>query len=435
MKYFLLILVILPQALFGKNLFNITGLLYGLQSKSPSKEIDKTQSQSKEFEYKKQSENLLLLGVNNISHNDKYGYDFKFQLLSNGNKVKPFLGENAYIYFQVWDAHLFLGRKNFLNKKIFFEWKDGTEGIGIFYQTKNWSFQIGLLDYYRAYPILEKSFLVSSDLGKEHRFRHSAELSFENENHFLGFSFFYLNLGNWGRYSNEVLKTNSGDRDFLYEAKLQYELSLSFFQWGMGLHFLRGLDKTQSHEIRKNASLPFAGELVTTKLGFHFELFSLELRGFLPDRHKVNKQGEILESGYIGTGTYPFRGVLLGQLLEYYPSAWVKEKGLGFEENFLQGFRYSFLGEVELRIKAEDWKVSLFATNLTPYKTNGTQKGTLRANRQEFSRLFLNEYGIEFLYHPTNENIFFSLFVSTLVTSKEIGYSATLAYIKGGIKF
>lgn len=435
MRLLFLIFIFFPQVIFGKNLFNSSVLLYGLQSKFPSQEVSTTESKSNEFEFRKQSENLVLFGLKDLSHNEKHGYEFDFQVSWNGDKLRAYLGENAYLYFKVWDANLIFGRKKFLNKKIFFNWLDGSEGIGVLYQNKFWKIQVNLLDYYRAYPTFEKSFLLDLEFSKSHRFRHSAELSFENQNHFLGFSFFYLNLGNWGRYSQEVLSSRSGDRDFLYEGSLVYQFSYEFFQWGIGAHLLRGVDKTQSHEVRKNSSLPFSGELLTTKLGLHFEIFSLELRGFLPDRHKVNPQGEILESGYIGTGTYPFRGVLLGQLLEYYPSAWVTQRGILFEENFLQGFHYSFLGEIEISFKSENWKLHSFVSNLTPYKKNGTEKGTLRANRQEFSRLFLNEYGAEFIYQPKEENYFFSIFVSSLVTSKEIGYSASLAYLKGGIFF
>ncbi len=435
MRFLFFIIIFFPRILFGNNLFNSSLFLYGLQSKTPSTQKSQTQNKPNEFEFKKQSENIFLFGVNHTSQKEKYGYEFDFQIAWNGNQSKAFLGENTYIYFKVLDSDLIFGRKNFLNKKIFFNWIDGFEGIGILYKTNSWKIQVNLLDYYRAYPLFEKSFLLDIKSKQEHRFRHSAELFYEKENHLFGFSFFYLNLGNWGRYSNEVLKSHSGDRDFLYEGSLVYKFSYEFFEWGIGMHLLRGLDKTQSHEIRKNSSLPFYGELVTTKLGFQFEIFSFELRGFLPDRHKVNKQGEILETGYIGTGTYPFRGILLGQVMEYYPSAWIREQGLVLEENFLQGFHYSFLGEGEFSLKFEDWKLHIFVTNLTPYKTNGTEKGRLRANRQEFSRLFLNEYGSEFIYKPKEQNYFFNLFVSYLVTSKEINYSATLVYLKGGIVF
>lgn len=433
MKFLFLFFLFTPKILFGKNLFNTSVFLYGFQEKFPITNAEQTQKNSPQFD--RRSENLFLFGVNDISHNENWGYDFNFQVIFQENKATYFLGDNAYLYFKIWNTDLTFGRKKFFNKKIFLSWIDGTEGLGIFYETKFWKIQVNLLDYYRAYPSFEKNFLLNQESPKGHRFRHSAEICFENENHFFGFSFYYLNLGNWGRYSKEVLNSHSGDRDFLYEVNLQYVLNYYFFQWGVGLHLLKGLDKTQTHEIRKGASLPFSGELVTTKLGFHFDLFSLEMRGLLPDRHKTNKQGEILESGYIGMGNYPFRGVLIGQYLQYYPSAWITQKGLVFEENILQGFHYSFLGEVEISIKSENWNFHIFVSNLTPYKMNGTEKGTLRANREEFSKLFLNEYGTEFLYKPIAKNFFFSLFVSSLATSKEIGYTATLAYLKGGILF
>jgi hypothetical protein len=426
---FIIYFVIFLTNIYPQTKFKIESFNYGIQTKSleNNKEI-----------FSKTSDLFFLGGIYSKQESQNFSHEVDFQIGGNKEKFFFYPNENTFFQFSKGTLNIFFGRKQHILKRQFLSWKDGIEGIGMdFTWRENWKIQFNALDYYRAYPLLEKEFaLENKDKSKGHRFRHGVEFGFKNEVHSAFFSFQYLNLGNWGRYSNEVLEAKSGDRDFLYELGLQYEFRNNFFLIGLGCFLVRGLDKTQSHEIRSNKSLPFSGELVTAKLGLNLDFFFFNWRGFLPDRNKTNKQGEILESGYIGMGTYPFKGVILGQVLQFYPSAWVRSSGLSIESGFINAYRYSFVSEIELGIKDKTWKLIFFGTNCIPYLENGTKKGSMRPFREEFSKYYLNEWGAEFFYNFSEiEGGFLSFQVSQLVTSKEIGWNSTAAYIKGGIFF
>jgi hypothetical protein len=389
--------------------------------------------------FSKSSDAYFLFGLTAKKETESIHYDLNMELGMNGSrKHLVYARENAYVQWSPNNFGLMIGRKEQTTKNIFPGWKDGLEGIGFFYNwNEKWKLCVQALDYYRGYPLLEKEFLLEEfSVSRAHRFRHGLELEFKSGLQSYSFGFQYLNLGNWGKFSEEVIGNQSGDRDFLYQAKLSYQIESKFFTLGIQGFLVRGLDKTQSHEIRRFSSLPISGEAISLNLGFKEDIFYGKLRGFLPDRHKVNEQGEILETGFIGMGTYPFRGFLLGQIMNFNPAPWVKNSGLLMDENFRNGYQYSFLGEWELGIQERQWSISVFGTTCIPYHSNGSIKGTIRANRKDFSRLFLQEWGIEFNLNPHSEqSFFFTLQISHLVTSKEIGQNSTGAFLKGGIRF
>ncbi|MBK8399033.1 MAG: hypothetical protein IPL26_27815 [Leptospiraceae bacterium] len=379
--------------------------------------------QKKQFEY-----NIHLTLTNRF--NDK---DYKDIL---------YLGENCYLSLPIQKFNIVFGRKRFdFDSNIKSNWRDGLEGVGIDTQISNeFRFSAYLVDFYRGYPLFENFFLFKNkdeNIQNGERFRHGLSLTYRKADLFSRIQFTYLNLGNWGNGTKDDFRSQPiGDRDFIYTGSWNISNKSRYFIVGLEIQIVRGLDKTQSNSNRKEKSLPISGELVRLYFESYFKFFQTKFEIFLPDSDKQNLQGEVLESGYIGFGSYPGKAFLLNQELNFYPSGWVTPSGLEKMDSFYSGRRNSFWSNLLFSAKLDDIHLILEGDYLIPRRNDGAATGSISFERRDYTKSFLFELTSSIFYDKRNSDGFFIRFnLSKLYTSKDILLDGTSVFLQGGVIF
>ncbi|HMW04330.1 MAG TPA: hypothetical protein PK079_18820 [Leptospiraceae bacterium] len=394
----------------------------------------------------KYSDNIIQLNTNMDGKRNLLEYKIQLSInkRSKDNDFKDilYLGDNCYLLLPIKKFQLVLGRSLFPEslylKK---QWKDGMEGFGLKAQISDQFFlQVYLVDFYRGFPLFEKYFLYKnfSEVNqKGERFRHGLTFVYRKETLFSKIQFTYLNLGNWGDGTKDDLKAQpKGDSDFIYKTTFHISERLKYFTIGFELQIARGIDKVQYNPNRKEKSIPISGELIC----FYFESYWKNLKTnfevFLPDSDKRNKQGEVLESGFVGEGTHPTNALLLNQELNFYPSGWITPLGLQKVNSYREGRMNSLWIHIGSSLRLDDLHFGLELDHLTPRLSSGASNGGISFQRGDYSNNYLAEVTAFLLYDKRlTDGYFIKVNTSKLTTSKEIGLEGTSAYIQGGILF
>ena len=394
----------------------------------------------------KTSDNLVAVHGNFSGAKAGFGYKVHFILNKRFNdkdyKDILYLGENCYLLLPVKKLQFVLGRKLFSTSPYLTEnWKDGMEGFGIETQVSDqFRFHVYLVDFYRGYPLFEKYFLyknIADNAQNGERFRHGLSLVYHKDNLYSKFQFTYLNLGNWGDATKDDLKSQpKGDSDFIYHGMFQVSKRGKYFTSGFEFQFARGLDKAQSNSVRKEKSIPISGELIRLYFESYWKFFQTRVEAFIPDSDKRNWQGEILESGFVGSGSYPSNAFLLNQELNFYPSGWLTPSGLQKVDASYNVRRNSFWAHLLLSARLDDIFFILEGDHLTPRKATGASNGNISLKREDYEKSFLFELTGSIRYDKRNTDGFFIQFnVSKLYTSKDILIDGTSAFLQGGVIF
>lgn len=393
----------------------------------------------------KYSDNIIVLRGNFEGKRSNMEYKIQFLLNKRLNdkdyKDILYLGNNCYLLLPIQKIHFVMGRSLFSESPYLkTSWKDGMEGFGLKAQiSENFQMHVYLVDFYRSFPLFEKYFFyknLSDVTTNGERFRHGLTVIYQKDTLYSKFHFTYLNFGNWGNSTRDDLKAQpKGDSDFLYNITMNVSEKINYFTGGFEIQLARGIDKVQYNPARKEKSIPISGELIRVYFESYFKMFRFKLDLFLPDSDKRNAQGEILETGFIGQGTYPFNAFILNQELNFYPSGWVTPIGLQKANSIYNGRKNSFWLHGELSLHLEDLFFILEADHLTPRISSGTSSGGISFQRKDYERNFLLETTASILYDKRKEGFFIRLNVSKLTTSKEIGLDGTSAFLQGGIVF
>lgn len=217
----------------------------------------------KETEYVSESD-ILLPNFYYSEEDKERSFDLSFQLVKRGKQSDAnqffWAGKNLYYSRNFSTFSVFLGRKqDSIYDTIFNSYYDGLEGLGIQinFSSRTRLF-LSLLDYYRAFPLLEKNLFLNkkSESQKGAMWRHGLKLEYDKDSLRSLFYLNYTNTGSAGKYSNEdPLKKGRGDRDFLIHSGilLQYKRFTNFGAIDSALLFCvsRGIDKTLFHPCAK----------------------------------------------------------------------------------------------------------------------------------------------------------------------------------------
>lgn len=217
-----------------------------------------------------------------------------------------------------------------------------------------------LFDFYSGYSVFDKNGLKNEILNTKKpigeidaknsfsntfKNRYRGGISYRYDFTFLetGFRFQYLNLQNWGRYTNDlnIENVSSGDRDYLTHSTIEFKIKYVWFYCFLSGILVRGQDKTGWNRIRNTSMIPISGEAVLISFGASRNFWKFDVFGFLPDRDKISENEEILELGFIGIGSSPSPVFSTNQSLDFYPSAWITEKGLEKQSGIQGGKRQS----------------------------------------------------------------------------------------------
>lgn len=392
------------------------------------------------------SDNIVAIHGKFAGNKNNFGYNIHIILNKRFNdkdyKDILYLGDNCYLSLPIKKMEIVFGRFLFpQSKTIQSSWKDGMEGVGVKTQISDqFRFYVYLIDFYRGYPLFEKFFLyknIEEEKENGERFRHGLSLVYHKGNLFSKLHFTYLNLGNWGNGTRDDLRSQPrGDSDFIYTGAWDISEQTKYFTIGMEIQVVRGLDKTQSNSARKEKSLPISGELVRVYFESYWKFFQTKLQIFLPDADKRNAQGETLESGYIGFGSYPGKAFLLNQELNFYPAGWVTQGGLQKVDSVYGGRKNSLWTNLLFSMRLEDVFFILEGDYLVPRLTTGAATGSISFERGDYEKTFLFELTGSILYDRRNSDGFFvRCNLSKLYTSKDILLDGTSAYLQGGIIF
>ncbi|MCB1193664.1 MAG: hypothetical protein H7A23_24515 [Leptospiraceae bacterium] len=425
-----LLLCAIPIVVFGKDTIGIRNITNAYKVKSES--------------YTHNSDSIFILNGNWKEESEKYLYNVQFDVFKKVNSEKKndffYLGENCYLGIVFSRFQITLGRKLFENSsKNLKSYKDGSEGIGVETQiTKNFKLKFQFVDYYRAYPLLEKNFMINPEVEKTNngnRIRHGFSVDYETETFYASLFIKYLNLKNWGLLSKDdpYLK-DSGDGDYIYHTGVSLRKTIFNLSLGMDAILSRGLDKATYNPYRQENSIPISGELVTLSLDFEYKFFSTHFHVFLPDRDKRNKEGELLETGFIGMGSYPGNSFLISQYLNYYPTGWITQNGMEKQEAIYLGRNNSLWAYMEMSFVIKQFQLTLKYDYFIPYKVSDSSTGTISVKREDFEKFFVAEETIALRYGDKGA-YFLEVQASRMISTSEKPIVGNHALVQGGIWF
>jgi hypothetical protein len=375
--------------------------------------------------------------------NDKTHYNLNLTIRKKtkaDEQGKLFFGENLNFGITFSKFSIFIGRKQFSSQYLSDpNWKDGVEGITLETKFKNNSvLNLYLFDIYRGYPLFRNEFSlenINDPLTKGNRQRYSLEYS--NFSNFISFNFHsqFLHFGNWGKYAeDDPNKANLGDGDFLYSNSFTFKIKKNILNSSISLLSSRGLDKTPFNKERASRNLPMTGEAINFGLEIDSQKWKIGGLIFLPDSNKRNEQGELLDYGYIGTGSFLPEGFLLSQGIKFIPSNWVTNNGLERNESFDTSRQNSFYGKGKLSLLFNEYKLHLLAEHIIPYKKNIPLNGQIYTDRKYFSKESLTELSLIFsIGEVRNQSTFLQFQISSLTSTEQIGLRGTSLFIIGGI--
>ncbi|EMY78868.1 hypothetical protein LEP1GSC060_1158 [Leptospira weilii serovar Ranarum str. ICFT] len=358
---------------------------------------------------------------------------------SSESKLSFFAGKNLFLEFKKENVSLIVGRiGEEIKTSAFTDWMDGTDGITI---KSNFGdlgrVRFDLFDFYSGYSLFEKNGFKntilntkkfqfdsekgssSSDVNSEKveiaisdifKNRYRGGVSYRYDFPFLetGFRFQYLNLQNWGRYTNDLISetenVSSGDRDYLTHSRLELKLKVSWFYCFFSGILARGQDKTGWNRIRNANSIPVTGEAVLISLGTVRNSWKFDVFGFLPDRDKRSQNGEVLELGFIGMGASPSPVFSTNQSLDFYPSAWITDRGLEKQSGIQGGKRQSAWTGINLEYHESLIRFRLYAASYFFLSDTKGNSGALTTSRDGFQKGYLKEVLIQTLIYFPSEN-------------------------------
>lgn len=344
-----------------------------------------------------------------------------------------FAGKNLFLETKFDRTSLFLGRKQEETRGLAFrDWIDGTEGIvveSLFGDAGK--VRLDLFDFYSGYPLFEKKSFsekilktkresgIDSEKGSpsvdgedpiskyKFRNRYRGGVAYRWNSEFLdaGLRFQYLNLQNWGNFSNDLgAADSSGDRDYLTHSTVELNLKWNGLYCFLSGILARGQDKTDWNRNRNSASIPISGEAVLLSLGVSFPFWNFNLFGFLPDRDKRNSQNEILELGFIGTGSSPSPVFATAQSLDFYPSAWITDRGLEKRNTLQGGRRQSAWFGADLEYKESLYKIRLYFASYAFLTETGQNSGALTISKETFQKNYFREFCLQGSFYFPSED-------------------------------
>lgn len=352
-------------------------------------------------------------------------------IASSESKLAFFAGKNLFFEFKKEHVSLVVGRtQEEMKGSAFTDWIDGTDGIVIKANFKELGrVRFDLFDFYSGYFLFEKNGLKNTILNtKKTQFDQAGEIEVQDsifntfKNRYrggvgyrydlpyleTGFRFQYLNLQNWGRYANDLISetgnVSSGDRDYLTHSTIELKLKYSRFHCFFAGILTRGQDKTGWNRIRKASAIPITGEAVLISTGVTWNFWKFDVFGFLPDRDKRSENGEILELGFIGIGSSPSPVFSTNQSLDFYPSAWITDRGLEKQSGIQNGKRQSAWTGINLEYKESIIRFRLYIASYFFLSDTKGNEGALTMSREGFRKDYLREALIETLVYFPSEN-------------------------------
>lgn len=351
------------------------------------------------------------------------------------SKVTFFAGKNLFFEFKKENVSLYLGRvQEDLKTSSFRDWLDGSDGVVLKADfQKQGRLRVDLFDFYSGYSLFEKNVLKDTILNtkkagldsageiearnsfpKTFRNRYRGGVSYRLDLPYLdlGFRFQYLNLQNWGRFSNDLVAetdtVSSGDRDYLIHSTLELNAKFSWLYGSFSGILARGQDKTGWNRVRNAASIPITGEAVLLALGVSKNFWKFEIFGFLPNRDKRSENGEVLELGFIGMGSSPSPVFSTNQSLDFFPSAWITDRGLEKQSSVQSGKRQSAWAGVNLEYQKSLMRFRFYAASYFFLKDLEGNSGALTISRNGFRKESLKETMIQALFYFPSESPGFS---------------------------
>jgi hypothetical protein len=355
-------------------------------------------------------------------------------------KVSFYSGDNLYVGYKLSKFNLILGKKPFSNSfRSDQSWKDGTEGLTLETEFKNGSnLKIFVFDYYRGFIQFKNEFFIERDITyKGNRFRSGFEYDLPLNHIFLNFHSSYVNLGNWGRYSNDDPKRiPEGDNDFLYFNSFSLNFKKSNFRASFSMLSSKGIDRYPYNPITKTKNLLTTGEAIQIFTSYEGKNFIISSTLFLPDSNKINSQNEILESGYIGMGSYYAEGFLLSQFINYLPANWITQNGLERSSTIYNSRQNSFFGKLKFSFFWDNIKISVLHEKYIPYKNQISLNGEIYIDKKYFSPNGISETSLTFEFRENKEStLFCKVQISKLISEFSDKTQASSFYIAGGLKF
>lgn len=350
---------------------------------------------------------------------------------SNESKTSFFAGKNLFLELKKDNVFLIFGRvREEFKTSAFADWLDGTDGLSIKTDLgKSGRIRFDLFDFYSGYSIFDKNGLKNEILNTKKplgeidtkdsvlntfKNRYRGGVGYRYDLTFLetGFRFQYLNLQNWGRYTNDLNLENvsSGDRDYITHSTIELKIKYVWFYCFLSGVLVRGQDKTGWNRIRNASMIPISGEAVLVSFGASRNFWKFDVFGFLPDRDKKSENGEILELGFIGIGSSPSPVFSTNQSLDFYPSAWITERGLEKQSGIQGGKRQSAWTGINLEYQESLMRFRFYMASYFFLSDTKGNSGALTISRDSFRKDFLREVLIQTWIYTPSENSKFSFY-------------------------
>ncbi|TGK35194.1 hypothetical protein EHQ12_11045 [Leptospira gomenensis] len=377
-------------------------------------------------------------GVDKTFSTDRFRWKIQTDLsLSPDSGIAFFAGKNLYLEWKTKNTSVFLGRKREETKRSSFrDWIDGTDGVIVESSFGDLGrIRLDLFDFYSGFPLFEKKafaekilkskpkMAVSSEKDGErvvteentsnssfqNRYRGGVSYGWSSEFLDAGIRFQYLNLQNWGNFSNDLKadpssNVSSGDRDYLTHSTVELNWKWNGLYCFLSGILARGQDKTNWNRNRNSSSIPISGEAILVSLGVTLPFGDFHLFGFLPDRDKRNSQDEVLELGFVGMGSSPSPVFATIQSLDFYPSAWITDRGLEKRNTRQGGRRQSAWFGADLEYKKSLYQVRLYFASYTFLSETGEHSGALTISKETFQRRFFREFCLQGSFYFPSEN-------------------------------
>ncbi|AOP34025.1 hypothetical protein A0128_09335 [Leptospira tipperaryensis] len=345
------------------------------------------------------------------------------------SKFRFYSGRDLFFELKNQILSLSLGRISEEGKQSSFrDWADGTDGIVLRANFREWGkLRVDLFDFYSGYQLFEKNAFKDTILNtkrinsysldeipvgnfnpEEYRNRYRGGVSYRYESSFFetGFRFQYLNFQNWGRYGDDLqIRTeSSGDRDYLTHSTIDFHWKWNWFHCFLSGILARGQDKTGWNRIRNSGNIPITGEAILFSLGFENSHWKLYTFGFLPDRDRRKENGEILELGFVGIGSNPSPVFATNQSLDFYPSAWVTERGLEKQFSLQSGKRQAAWSGINFEYNKSLIRFRFFLASYFYLREDSGCSGALTLSRDSFQKGYFREVMFQTnLFFPTED--------------------------------
>lgn len=438
MSKYIIIFYIIFIKLFPETINEFSGIGVGFQTRE-SKDL-------KENKYNGEINSLIgyTLRANSTNSEKRISsvkYDIELNTIvdiKNSNQIKLYPGNNAYFKSDFNKFSLIIGRKSFSSLyRADSYWNDGVEGISITSDfRKAGKFNLYIFDIYRGFPLLKNEFLFQKPSEPGNRLRYGFGYDFENKLFKINYQFGFTQFLNWGIFSEDKQNTEMGDGDYIYHNSLTLGNRSDYFFYSFTLMSSRGLDRTVYNSYRKSSQLLFSGEALNLNIGFEYSKIKSFISLFIPDSNKLNKQGEILELGYVGMGAYYAEGFLLSQYINFLPSNWITGKGLEISNSFVNGRTNSYYQKFKFTYNFSYFNINFISEVFIPYRDGIELSGNIYTDKKYFSKFFYHEIsGVIETKNILNEELVLKLQISKLTNNSKNPLEGSSLFVSGGIKF